>query len=43
MKEYAPGNNGMIATEDIEVYEIIGFFPEEMFLTIEHAQKSAMV
>ena len=33
LKELGLGNNGLVAMEDIEVDDLIGFFPSTTFLT----------
>ena len=35
--EFAPGNNELVASENIKRGEIVGYIPEEMFLTSNHA------
>ena len=36
LKEYSPGNNGMIATEDIKEGDLIAYIPRELMLTDTH-------
>ena len=43
MQELGLGNNGLIATEDIKVDELIGFFPAETFLSQTLVMESNLV
>ena len=37
--EFEPGNNELVASEDIKQGDVIGYIPEEMFLTFDHAKR----
>ena len=41
--EFEPGNNGVVATEDISIGELICFIPLEVLITLEMAEKSPIV
>ena len=41
VKEFEPGNNEMIATEDITQGDLIAFIPDDMLLTITEAKTKA--
>ena len=43
MQELGLGNNGLIATDDIKVDELIGFFPSETFLSQTLVMESNLV
>ena len=43
MQELGLGNNGLVATEDIKVDELIGFFPTETFLSQTLVMESDLV
>ena len=37
------GNNGMIATEDIEIDDVVVFIPDEMLMTLDIVKQSRTV
>lgn len=43
LREYAPGVNGMVATEDIYKGDLVAYIPREFFITHIEAEESATV
>ena len=41
--EFDPGNNGLVATEDIEAGELVCFIPEELFVTVKMGLETPLV
>ena len=41
--EFEPGNNGIVATEDIKADELICFIPEELFVTVRMGHDTPIV
>ena len=43
MKEFEPGNNGMVATESIAIGDLIVFVPSEYFITYQYAKEQSHI
>ena len=43
MYEFEPGNNGMIATEDIDIGDLICYVPDDFFISSILAEEQSQI